>query len=430
MVLVGLGKSLNLGWAAELRGAGLAHQVWSASVPALGAAASVIVMGVGAWGGPAMGHLGGGPAAGHQRAPVLAAYEMGPVPASQQAPPQVAPLGHLRQADLMVVSAESLPADMLASVLQVRDVRSAELLEAARVRLNGQYVAMLGVDPSRFRIFADKPTAEDTSLWRSVAAGDVAVSYTMGRQDGLPLGSLAEVTGTRQESLAVGGLGTVGIPGVDAVVSDTVARSLGFPMGNAMLVSVRTSHLATAANRIHRLVGKNAQVEPLVAPSSPASPQGASAGNGGGNGVQPWTEGLLSPVEVQRFLAAAESRVGRPYVWGGSGPFVFDCSGLVQWSLAQAGVVMPRVAADQALTGPAVPVSRLSPGDLLFYHTDPTAPNYVSHVAIYLGDGKMEQAPEPGMDVEIVPVDLGAEFAGAIAVSPRVAAAAAASPVG
>jgi cell wall-associated NlpC family hydrolase len=119
-----------------------------------------------------------------------------------------------------------------------------------------------------------------------------------------------------------------------------------------------------------------------------------------------------------------------PYVWGAAGPRSFDCSGLVQWSFAQAGVEMPRVAADQARTGPAIPVNRLAPGDLLFYHTDPTAPGYFSHVAIYLGGGRMIQAPEPGLDVEIVPVDLGSEFAGAIDVSPRVAAAVAAAPVG
>ena len=90
---------------------------------------------------------------------------------------------------------------------------------------------------------------------------------------------------------------------------------------------------------------------------------------------------------------------------------------------------MPRVAADQARTGPSVPVSQLAPGDLLFYHTDPTAPGYISHVAIYLGDGKMIQAPEPGMDVEVVPVDVGNEFAGAVDVSPAVAAQVAATSV-
>ena len=67
---------------------------------------------------------------------------------------------------------------------------------------------------------------------------------------------------------------------------------------------------------------------------------------------------------------------------------------------------MPRVAADQARAGPAVPVSQLQPGDLLFYHTDPTDPGYISHVAIYLGNGWMIQAPQPGMDVQVVPAEL------------------------
>jgi cell wall-associated NlpC family hydrolase len=83
---------------------------------------------------------------------------------------------------------------------------------------------------------------------------------------------------------------------------------------------------------------------------------------------------------------------------------------------------MPRVAADQARTGLSVPVTRLQPGDLLFYHTDPTDPGYISHVAIYLGNGWMIQAPQPGMDVEIVPARFGSQFAGAVRVYPHVAA--------
>jgi cell wall-associated NlpC family hydrolase len=122
-------------------------------------------------------------------------------------------------------------------------------------------------------------------------------------------------------------------------------------------------------------------------------------------------------------LTAAMSRRGLPYVWGGAGPEVFDCSGLVQWSFRQAGITMPRVAADQALTGPAVPVSQLQPGDLLFYHTDASAPDYISHVAIYLGNGWMIQAPQPGQDVEVVPAAFGSEFAGAVRVNPAQAAA-------
>src|SRR5262249_50413194 len=124
-------------------------------------------------------------------------------------------------------------------------------------------------------------------------------------------------------------------------------------------------------------------------------------------------QGLTSR-ELVKFLTSAMSAIGDPYLWGAVGPNAFDCSGLVQWALARAGVVMPRVAADQARTGPLLKLSQLRPGDLLFYHTDPTAPNYISHVAIYIGNGWMLQAPETGMDVEAVRADFGAGFAGAI----------------
>jgi peptidoglycan DL-endopeptidase CwlO len=120
-------------------------------------------------------------------------------------------------------------------------------------------------------------------------------------------------------------------------------------------------------------------------------------------------------------LNAALSRRGMPYVWGAEGPTSFDCSGLVQWSFARAGIAMPRVAADQARAGPAIPFSQARPGDLLFWRTDPTAPNYISHVAIYLGNGMMIQAPQPGQFVEVVPVSLGSGFAGVVRVHEVVA---------
>jgi cell wall-associated NlpC family hydrolase len=171
------------------------------------------------------------------------------------------------------------------------------------------------------------------------------------------------------------------------------------------------------AARIKAVLPKGASVEPLV--TEVTRPGGASP-----VGIIPGTPagGALTAAQLATALRAAESRRGLPYVWGAAGPSSFDCSGLVEWSFAQAGISMPRVAADQARTGLSVPVTRLQPGDLLFYHTDPTDPGYVSHVAIYLGNGWMIQAPQPGMNVEIVPARFGSQFAGAVRVYPRVAA--------
>ena len=88
---------------------------------------------------------------------------------------------------------------------------------------------------------------------------------------------------------------------------------------------------------------------------------------------------------------------------------------------------MPRVAADQAMTGPPVPVSQLEPGDLLFYRTDPADPMYISHVAVYIGNGKMVQAPRTGENVQVDAVNTTVDFAGAVRVDPMIAAALAGS---
>jgi cell wall-associated NlpC family hydrolase len=330
----------------------------------------------------------------------------------------VAPLGKLQTADLFVVSPVALPRGTAKAIGRLSGVAVAQPVDAARVRVNGKITATLGVDPSQFRSFAARPTASSNRLWQSVANGGIAVSYTMGRLDRLPLGGTVSVSGVGEQRLRVGGFGTVGINGVDAVVSEQVARSLGFPSGNAIVVSAPHGNIAKLAGRIAHLLPRNAMVYPLVVQQQ----RSGAAGVAGVTSQSIHGFPTLTSGQLVTMLRAALSRRGMPYVWGGSGPSVFDCSGLVLWSFAQAGIVMPRVAANQALTGPAVPVSLAAPGDLMFYHYDPTAPNYISHVAIYLGRGLMEQAPAPGMSVQVVPADFGAGFAGLVRVDPQIAA--------
>jgi cell wall-associated NlpC family hydrolase len=336
--------------------------------------------------------------------------------------PTVAPLRRLLAADLLVVAPHALPHTAIAAVRRLAGVTAAESLDAARIKLNGGYLALIGVDPSRFRAFAARPTAESTTLWQNVADGGIALSYLMGQQERLALGGTVQVAGAQTERLRVGGFGTVGISGVDAVVSDQVARSLGMPAGNAIVISAPHARLSVLIRQLARVLPRDASVAPLVAQAAVRGLP-VTTGSAGGIAVTASDGPGLTVAQTQAFLTAALSRIGRPYVWGGSGPAVFDCSGLVQWSMRQAGIVMPRVAVDQARTGPLIPAGQVQPGDLLFYHTDPTAPTYISHVAIYLGNGMMLQAPEPGMDVEEVPAVFAGGFAGAVHVYPRVAAA-------
>src|SRR5580700_2235984 len=399
--------------------------------PALGALTAMIVVAAG-WPGVASAAVhsttpGPGPAPTAQ-AWLLGRTEPAPLPAPAapaiSTAAYVAPLRHVLPVDVVAVSASTLPAAAVNKVRHLAGVRAVQAVDAARVRVNGRFAAILGVDPSGFRRFAAKPTAKDTAFWRSVEGGGLGLSYEMGKQDKLPTGTPVTVAGRSVQTMRVGKFGTVGIGGVDAVITDRAARALGFPVRNAIVISAPSAHFTKLTREIKKALPHGTQVDQLVVQTGRGTSASAAAGS-----VQPTTGGLASATVIHAFLEAAVSRLGMPYVWGAAGPTSFDCSGLVQWSFAQAGVVMPRVAADQARTGPSVPVSQLEPGDLLFYHTDPTAPGYISHVAIYLGGGKMIQAPEPGMDVEVVPVAGGAEFAGAVDVSPAVAAQVAATSV-
>ncbi|MGP4113083.1 NlpC/P60 family protein [Streptomyces sp. 4N509B] len=99
-------------------------------------------------------------------------------------------------------------------------------------------------------------------------------------------------------------------------------------------------------------------------------------------------------------VAAATSAVGRPYAWGQAGPDAFDCSGLVQWAYAQAGVALPRTSQGQATAGRPVPLSQALPGDIVAFRSD------ASHVGIYVGDGQMIHSPHPGASVRYDPVGI------------------------
>jgi cell wall-associated NlpC family hydrolase len=93
-------------------------------------------------------------------------------------------------------------------------------------------------------------------------------------------------------------------------------------------------------------------------------------------------------------LAFAMSQIGDPYVYGGTGPDGWDCSGLVMKSWAAAGVSIPRVVGPQVAAGRPVPMDQLEPGDIVAYGD-------MSHDGLYVGNGRVVHAPRPGKSVEI-----------------------------
>jgi cell wall-associated NlpC family hydrolase len=113
---------------------------------------------------------------------------------------------------------------------------------------------------------------------------------------------------------------------------------------------------------------------------------------------------LPSGSSGSEIVSEASQFLGVPYVWGGSTPSGFDCSGLTQYVFGQLGVALPRTAAAQEQVGtPVASLSQAQPGDLLFFEPGQNgAPaGEAGHVAIYLGNNEMIAAPETGEDVQV-----------------------------
>ncbi|WP_053852996.1 C40 family peptidase [Streptomyces sp. NRRL B-24085] len=94
--------------------------------------------------------------------------------------------------------------------------------------------------------------------------------------------------------------------------------------------------------------------------------------------------------KAAKALAFARAQIGKPYVWGATGPGSYDCSGLTQAAWKAAGVDLPRVTYDQVNAGTTVSLADAQPGDLVFFYDD------ISHVGLYIGNGMMIHAPKPG----------------------------------
>ncbi len=115
--------------------------------------------------------------------------------------------------------------------------------------------------------------------------------------------------------------------------------------------------------------------------------------------------GAGGEVTGEQVVAEARKLVGLPYVWGGTDPEKgVDCSGLVQVVYGKFGIDLPRVSADQARAGVAVPsMAEARPGDLIAWDNS-SRNSGADHIAIYIGNGQMIEAPRPGGHVQVVPV--------------------------
>ncbi|WCC80551.1 NlpC/P60 family protein [Cutibacterium equinum] len=124
----------------------------------------------------------------------------------------------------------------------------------------------------------------------------------------------------------------------------------------------------------------------------PTQPVAASA-KGGQAAIQAPAQGVSS--RAQTAINFAMAQIGKPYIWGGTGPTGYDCSGLMMVSWSKAGVGLPRTAAAQYAAGRPVATSDLQPGDLVFFYPG------ITHVGMYIGGGKYVHASNPRTGIKI-----------------------------
>ncbi|MFE2374782.1 NlpC/P60 family protein [Streptomyces sp. NPDC059398] len=148
-----------------------------------------------------------------------------------------------------------------------------------------------------------------------------------------------------------------------------------------------------------RKAGKLAQEQAAAEKKRRAAEKAGGAGTGDGSGSKTGSgsgssgsgSGSGTPSsKAATALAFARAQIGKPYVWGATGPSSYDCSGLTQAAWKAAGVDLPRTTWDQVKTGTRVATKDLRPGDLVFFYDD------ISHVGMYIGNGMMIHAPKPG----------------------------------
>lgn len=203
-------------------------------------------------------------------------------------------------------------------------------------------------------------------------------------------------------SMILGGLknGQKTLSGVTPTMTST--STLDVPHGPD-LASVAFENLSSHASPLQ-------QLENLT--SAVASGRGEQTPALGGAQSLP-----LQPVEgngrESGIVQVASRYIGTPYLWGGSSPKGFDCSGLLQFAAAQSGIHIPRTTYDQWKVGKAVGTNQLRPGDAVFFRGSDSRGGLPGHVGIYIGGGRMIDAPHTGARVRVENVSSFGGYMGA-----------------
>jgi cell wall-associated NlpC family hydrolase len=245
--------------------------------------------------------------------------------------------------------------------------------------------------------------------------GDVVVQVTAAEQQATAADAAAQT--------ALGQAATLKQEAADALASaealEVSARGQAATLASQQ--ATMQQQLQQAQQSLLGLQGARAAAEQYAAQQAAATARAAAGQQArehavvsGGSAGPTTTAGSGSSSAVETAIAAAREYLGTTYAWGGGslrGPSVgwgidagivgFDCSGLTRYAYAQAGITIPRNSSAQYLALPEVSRSDLQRGDLVFWATNTRSASTIHHVAIYLGNGQILEAPESGSVVRV-----------------------------
>ena len=246
---------------------------------------------------------------------------------------------------------------------------------------------------------------------------DIDRPITSGRGTGL--GNARRGRPTRQLAVVTASMASVAIVGAAAAAVVSLSNSGPSPADNASPELDLAHQAALPKPADTPRTQTSTQAPPTTQATTGATDRnGTTSSTQGGNGSGPGngtstratTTTTRAPAAARavpvvdasgKSAAAAQvalQQIGKPYKWGSTGPSSFDCSGLVFYAFQQMGVTLPRTAAAMSQVGTPVSKSELKPGDLVFFYSP------ISHVAIYIGDGKVVNATTDGEPVQVSPL--------------------------
>ena len=279
-------------------------------------------------------------------------------------------------------------AQLVATTLQARADSAVAAQAAASSAAKDALAAAQSTQAASDAALAAAAAERDGLIGQLAAARSTSAAVERARQDQLDADRQARANAAAEAQRRAAAPRAVAAPAVTTVAATrppTTTPAAAAPAAAAPAAPVASdpSPLTTTAPRPN----------PPNPPTPPAAPTGAY-GLGTGRSRGSADQGAAA-------VAWGSAQLGLPYVWGGTGPAGFDCSGLTMRSWQAAGVNLVRTASDQYKQVLKISFDGIRPGDLVFYSTDPNDPDAIYHVAMWIGGNQVVEAARQGVPVRI-----------------------------